>query len=377
MAIELDALETENPANEPTPRRAFFTLQRAPADGPIPLNSRTAFNEQLALLLETGVPLHTALGEMEVQADNRDVREIIRALRDEIIEGASLSAAMAHHPRMFDMTYTNVIASGEAGGFLPSALQQLMELDQKSQRLRDIVVSALTYPLVLLTASVLVVGLILLWVFPRFTELFTSMGDKLPFLTMLLMRVSSTIRDHWVTLLAGTGILGGLAWHGLRQQSVRERLDIWLLGLPLIGPILAQIYLVPTLRVISLSLTNGVPLLKALAAAREVTKSRAFRAMMDRMSDSIGEGQSLSKVFSETRFLPSLAREMIATGEATGNLAMVMGKLCDYYQRQLEQRLQLLAKLAEPLMLLVMSLVIGGIVSALILPIFKMATSAH
>lgn len=377
MAIEFDNEESETPASstlKPRDRFGDLLVRRAQ---PIPLRDRMAFDEQLALLLETGVPLHTALGELENQTDNAEVREILCAIRDEIIEGVSMASAMANHPRMFNTTYTNIIASGEAGGFLPSALQQLMELDEKTQRLRGIVGSALTYPMVLLVTSVLVVGFVLLWVFPKFTELFSSMGDNLPFLTVLLMRISAAIRDYWLALLAALGIVGGVIWHSLRQPEVRERLDRFLLNLPLIGPVLIQVHLVPTLRVLSLSLANAVPVLKALTATREVTTSSAFRAMIDKAIQNIEEGQSLSKVFAESRFMPSLAREMIITGEATGNLALVMGRLCDYYQKQLEQRLQMLAKLSEPLMLLIMSLVIGGIVSALILPIFKLATTAH
>ncbi|MDP2752169.1 MAG: type II secretion system F family protein [Rhodocyclaceae bacterium] len=377
MAIEFDNDEFELPQARPAPKRKSLNDLLVRSAQPIPLRDRMAFDEQLALLLETGVPLHTALGELENQTDNAEVRGILSAIRDEIIEGVSMASAMSHHPRMFNTTYTNIIASGEAGGFLPSALQQLMELDEKTQRLRGVVSSALTYPMVLLVTSVLVVGFVLLWVFPKFTELFASMGDNLPFLTALLMRISAGIRDYWLALLAALGIVGGVIWHSLRQPEVRERLDRLLLNLPLIGPVLIQVHLVPTLRVLSLSLANAVPVLKALTATREVTTSAAFRAMIDRAIQNIEEGQSLSKVFAESRFMPSLAREMIITGEATGNLALVMGRLCDYYQKQLEQRLQMLAKLSEPLMLLIMSLVIGGIVSALILPIFKLATTAH
>lgn len=376
MAVEFDSQEGQSSqASRKGGMNLSFSLTSD--KGPVPLRDRMAFNEQLALLLETGVPLYTALGELENQTDNPVVRKIIQNVRDEVVEGATLSVAMSKHPRMFDTTYVNLVASGEAGGFLPSVLQQLMELDEKSQRLRSIIVSAFSYPLILMSVSVLVVGFVLLWVFPRFAELFSSLGDKLPPLTVLLMSLSKGIRDYWAFILAILAMFGGFAWHSLRQQAVREKLDTWMLGLPLIGPILSQVYLVPTLRVISLSLKNGVPLIKALGAAREVTGSPAFRALMDKISNSVHEGQGLSKAFSETSFLPPLAREMTATGEATGNLAMVMGKLCDYYQRQLEQRLEMLAKMAEPIMLLVMGVIVGGIVSALILPIFKLATAAH
>lgn len=377
MAVEFENDDIEIPAKGKRKSAAGLTLSLGASRGPVPLKDRMAFNEQLALLLDTGVPLHTALGELENQVDNPVVRDIIRQVRDEIVEGATLAMAMSRHPRMFDTTYVNLVASGEAGGFLPSVLQQLMELDEKSQRLRTIIVSAFSYPLILMSVSVLVVGFVLLWVFPKFSELFSSLGDNLPALTIILMKVSRGIRDYWPFILAASAVTLGVAWHSLRQPGVREKLDTWVLGLPLVGPILSQVYMVPTLRVISLSLKNGVPLIKALGAAREVTRSAAFHALIDKVCNSVHEGQGLSKAFAESNFLPSLAREMTATGEATGNLAMVMGKLCDYYQRQLEQRLEMLAKMAEPIMLLLMGLIVGGIVSALVLPIFKMATSAH
>lgn len=379
MPIELGTPDAKVPASAGGQRGFSLAALKMGHAGttPVPLHQRTAFNDQLALLLETGVPLHTALGELVGQADSKDVAQILSAVRDDVLDGTPLANALALHPRMFDSTYVNVIASGEAGGFLPKALKQLLELDERSQRLRNVVVSAFTYPLVLLAVSVLVVAFVLLWVFPRFAEMFASMGDKLPFLTMMLMRLSNFLRDNWVAVLASLGAAGGFALHSLRQPATQARLDTLLLGLPVLGPVLCQVHLVPTLRVISLSLGNGVPMVKALGAAREVTASPSFRALIDRVLESVQEGQPVSKVFRASPLLPPLSREMIATGEATGNLAMVMEKLCNHYERDLEQRLQTLSKLVEPLMLLAMSVVIGGIVSALILPIFKMASSAH
>ena len=173
----------------------------------IQVADRIAFTEQLALLLETGVPLHTALSELHAQSRRPPVKAVLAALHHDILEGKPLSQALAAQPAMFPGTYTHLVAAAEEGGFLPDVLAQLKDLDEKAQNLRVALVSALTYPAVLLGLSVIVVAFILLWVFPRFADLFASIHDRLPVTTLVLMALSDFLHKYGALVVVGIGVL--------------------------------------------------------------------------------------------------------------------------------------------------------------------------
>ncbi len=343
----------------------------------IQVADRIAFTEQLALLLETGVPLHTALQELQAQSRRPPVKAAIGALHGDILDGKPLSVALAHRPEMFPATYTHLVAAAEEGGFLPDVLEQLKELDEKAQNLRSALVAALTYPIVLLALSLVVVVFILLWVFPRFAELFASIHDRLPFTTLILMALSDFLRQYWPVVIVGIGLLTLAARRVVASVDGRAALERLVMATPAIGTLVMQIHMVRVFRILALSLSRGVPLLKALAAAHEIASTVALRDATARMQLSVEEGRGLSAALVETDFIPPLAREMLVTGERTGHLAKVLDRLAGHYQNKLEQRLATLAKVIEPVMLLFMGGLVAMIVSALILPIFKLSAAVH
>jgi type II secretory pathway component PulF len=373
MAIELDS-HPDKPASAPVPGAA-----RAPFGLPqrIVVADRIAFTEQLALLLETGVPLHTALSELQAQSRKLPVKMALAELHGDILDGKPLSQALARQPAMFPPTYTHLVAAAEEGGFLPQVLEQLKDLDEKAQNLRVALISALTYPAVLLGLSLVVVTFILLWVFPRFAELFQSIHDRLPWTTLVLMALSDFLRQHGLVVLVGL-LVGGLALKRLfAAPEARAALERAVMAAPGIGAILMGIHMVRVFRILGLSLKHGVPLLKALAASEEIASTTALRGAMARMRISVEEGRGLSAALADTEFIPPLAREMIATGERSGHLAKVLERLAEHYQLKLENRLATLAKVVEPAMLLIMGGLVSMIVSALILPIFKLSAAVH
>jgi len=374
MAIELGT-DNDNPAGQAAQASAkpplFAWLQR------IQVADRIAFTEQLALLLETGVPLHTALQELQAQSRRPPVKALLGELRNDILDGKPLSQALARQPEMFPATYSHLVAAAEEGGFLPEVLEQLKDLDEKAQTLRVALVSALTYPVVLLGLSLVVVTFILLWVFPRFAELFASIHDRLPFTTLILMALSDFLRQYGLFVIAGLGVLALAARRLVASTDGRAALERALMATPLIGGLVMRIHMVRVFRILALSLTHGVPLLKALAAAREIASTAALRDAMARMQSSVEEGRGLSAALADTEFIPPLAREMLSTGERSGHLAKVLDRLAGHYQTKLEQQLATLAKIVEPVMLLFMGGLVAMIVSALILPIFKLSAAVH
>lgn len=341
------------------------------------VRERMMFTEQLALLLDTGVSLHAALKGMQAQEVEPARVQLLAAIGEDILEGKPLSAALARQPDMFPSVYVNLVAAGERGGFLPQVLQQLIDMDEKAERLRSTLASALSYPAFLVFFSVATIVFVLVGVFPKFADMFGQIRSQLPWTTLLLMAMSDVLRLHWPWLLGflAAALAAGVRWW--QQPHARSVIDRWKLQLPLVNQLFAQVYLSQTLRVLGLSLANGVPLVDALRACQDVVRNVVFSRFIATLRQQVTEGQGLAQGFRESPFIPPLVQQMVTTGEETGNLAKVMGRIADHYDRELARRIALFARLAEPVMLLVMGTLVGLIVASLILPIFKLSRAIH
>lgn len=369
MAIEFEDLQpAKDPAAARRARGGFsFGARVGSAD-------RMLFTERLALLLETGVPLHAALRALQEQADKPAVAAIIGDMAQAIVGGERFSDALARHPQLFPLTYVNLVGASEAGGFLPEVLAQLVEMDEKQERLRATIVSALSYPGFLLVFSVLVVIFILTVVFPKFAVMFAGIYHKLPLSTKVLMVISEVLVAHGGKLLLGFGLLLVLALAGLRQPGGQAWLDRLKLRIPFVRDIFIKIYLERLMRVMGASLERGVTILATLAACRNVVPNLEFQRFLAELEIQITEGRGIAAGFTESPLVPANVKQMVATGEQTGALGRVMGRVADFYERDLTRQLNRLAKLAEPVMLLVMGVLVGTIVTSIILPIFKMSS---
>ena len=371
MAIQFETEEVLAPAGEKKPVGLNLSL---------PIGTKKAgsaermfFTEQLALLLETGESLYGALTTIVKQTENKEMRETVEKVAQDISEGRSFAQALAEHETIFPSTYVNLIAASETGGFMYEVLQQLLHMDEKREQMRTTLVSAATYPMFLIAFSFAVVVFVLVVVFPKFGSMFASIYDQLPMSTKALMGASDVIRQYWFVLLAGLAVflVGVRQW--VNSDAGTERIDHMKLHAPGIRDVFIQIYLVQSLQVLSLSLNNGVSVMESLEACRDVVKNSLFRRLIAKVEDSVQAGAGVAAGFEDSKFLPDLAKHMIATGEQTGNLGKVAGRICDYYEAQLSKKLDALSKLAEPVMLLVMGVVVGVLVSSLILPIFKLS----
>ena len=335
------------------------------------------FTERLALLLETGGSLHPSLLELSKQTDNQSLAAMLQSMASEVESGKAFSEALAKHPQTFSSTYVNLVRASEQGGFMHKVLLELKEMEAKKEKLRSTIVSALSYPLFLLFFSVSVIIFILIFVFPKFGDLFTSIHDQLPPTTLCLMFLSDILRYHWYLVAAFFGILFFFTSHWMHSEKGVAVLDRWKLSIPLLKKVVIEVYLVHLLRVMSLSLANGVSVVDALHSCRDVIDNRFFRGHMTYIEEMVNEGKGIAAGFNKMSYLPSLARQMIMTGEETGNLALVMGRIADFYEGEIEKKIASFSRIIEPLMLLFMGLVVGIIVSSLILPIFKLSRAVH
>ena len=334
---------------------------------------RKFFTEQMALLLETGTSLQASLQALVKQMDNPAMISLVEQLSDDIGQGMQFSQALAKHPTVFSSTYVNLVAASEDGGFMHEVLEQLLALDAKREELRQTLASALSYPIFLLLFALGVVIFVLVVVFPKFADLFSQIQDQLPVTTVFLMATSELLKQYWVEYLVGLLVVAvGFKYWSSTEKGI-ERLDWMKLNLPLLRNIFTQLYLVQALRVLSLSLSNGVGMMDSLHASKYVVNNRIFQQFIGRVEEHVETGSGVAAGFRNTSFIPPIVEQMINTGEETGSLPKVLSRLADYFEAELSSKLRTLSRLAEPVMLLVMGGVVGLIVSSLILPIFKLS----
>lgn len=338
---------------------------------------RMMFTERLAMLLETGNPLHISLRSLQGNIENTYFKAAILDIAERVDNGLTLSAAFAGYPDIFDMTYTNQIAAGEEGGFVPAVLKQLLEMDKQRVDINNRLKGALFYPVFLGFFSIAVVVFVLVVVFPKFAELFSSIESSLPWTTKVLMQVSDLLAGQWQLILLSVAALLGGGQVLFRQQRYRLWLDQVKLKTPYIRTIFIQYYLVQTLRVLALSLGNGVSVLAALRSCDQVVDNDHYRQFLRITTSLVEEGGRISTGFEKSAFIPPLVKQMIRTGDESGNLPAVMVRIADYYEGELRKRIDTLSKMAEPVMLLVMGTFVGVLVSSLILPIFQISRSVH
>lgn len=337
------------------------------------VQDRIFFTEQLALMLETGIALYEALKAFSTLEVKPEVKSIILQLTEDVEDGKTFSAALSQHPTFFSRAYVNLVAAAESGGFLDKVLAELMEMDEKREKLKSTVISALVYPAFLILFSIAVVIFVLVAVFPKFAVLFERISDELPGSTKFLMAASNVLINYW-WLIVPVIVLGSVACvYWLRSQRGIEITDRLKLSMFVVKDIFIQLYLIQSMRLMSMSLSNGVSVMDTLEACREVVNNNVFNRFITQLQTHVDEGAGFALGFEQAEFIPATVKQMIKTGDNTGNLPQVMARIAEYYERELEKKLALFARMVEPIMLLVMGTVVGLIVSSLILPIFKLS----
>lgn len=374
MAIELEDLNmplAQTGVSKNTAKGAglFASL----ANKKFTTKDRMFFTEQLSLLLETGNSLIESLRSVAAHSQNPRLRAVIEQMIVEITEGNSFSAALQKREDLFPTTYINLIKASENGGFTAEVLAELLEMDEKRERLDATLKSALSYPAFLMLFSLAVVIFVLIVVFPKFAEMFVNIADELPLSTKVLMWLSDKMLDFWPLIIAGTAGLLFLAHSWLNSTGGMQIIDTIKLRVPFVRQIFIELYVVQSMRVMGLSLGNGVSVMDTLASCRDVVRNHHYQQFMYFLETSVQEGKGLGYGFKQTDLVPDIVRQMVITGEESGSLPKVMHRIASYYERQLEKRLTMLAKAAEPAMLLIMGVVVGLLVSSLILPIFKLS----
>ena len=329
------------------------------------------FTYQLATLVNAHVPLPRALEVTLGQIQNPALHRIISQVKYDVEHGATFHDALTQHPKIFSDLYVNMVRAGESGGVLGLVLERLAEFAERQRLLKNDVVSALFYPVILLTLSVSAVAVLMILVIPKFTAMFNDLGVELPLPTRILIGATGAFQTYWwLGLLA---VIVGVA--GLKQYLRRETGQIWFdrlkLKLPLVGPIFSTFAIVRFTRTMATLLENGVRMLPALQVVKDTIGNKVYSNVIAAAETEVEQGSTLSRELGRSKDFPEFVTHMVAVGEESGEPVHMLSKLSEYYDLEIKKSLERLTGSIGPIVILLMGLVIGFIAVAMILPIFE------
>lgn len=328
---------------------------------------------QMATLIHAGVPLLSAMELLAKSQEQPLASQILLQMRTDLQMGSSLAQAMQQHPAAFDSLTCTLVAAGEQSGLLDLMLERIASYHEKIQAIQGKVRSALAYPVAILGIAV-AVSLLLLWlVVPAFEQSFTSFGAALPWPTQLMIDGSNGLRKYGLLLIALTGGAGFMLYRGWRSNVAwQTQTDAWLLRLPILGDLFQKAALARWSQTLSSLISAGIPLLEALGPAGDTAGNRCFVTATRKMRQQLQQGASLSAAMRQHAVFGALPIQMVAIGEESGAMDDMLRKVAEIYEREVNDRVSMLSSLLEPLMMVVLGLIIGGMVIAMYLPIFQL-----
>lgn len=340
--------------------------------GKVKAKQLCTFTRQLSTLQDAGLPILRSLRILESQAKPGPLKNSLIGVIEDVESGNTLSEAMAKQPKAFDNLYVNMVKAGEAGGALEVILQRLAEFKEKSQSLKRKVQGAMIYPAAVLLVAGVIVGGIMYFIIPKFKEIFEGFDVELPEITVLLIDMSTWVVDFWY-LIPTIPISIILLIKIIRKNKTGAYiLDRIALKIPLMGAIISKSTVARTARTLGTLISSGVPILEALAIARDTAGNEVFRKAFEHIQSSIREGETMAVPLKETRITDDLVVNMVDVGEETGALDNMLYKVADVYEEEVSVLIEGLVNLLEPIMTVVLGIIVGFIVIALFLPLVKL-----
>jgi type IV pilus assembly protein PilC len=333
---------------------------------------------QLSTMITSGLALMRALTVLEAQTENKKLKETLVAVRSDIQAGASLSNALARHPKVFSELYVAMIRAGETGGFLEDALVRVADQLESQDRLRRQVKGAMVYPIVVFTVAIGVMIGMLVFIIPVFAGVFKSFGGKLPALTLLIMHASNFVRGYWFVLIFGIPalILGFHKWKG--SQRGRPIWDRMRLKAPAkIGTVVQKVALARWSRTLSSLTTAGVPTLEAIDVTGRTAGNTVVETAMQTVHESVQAGGTIASALGREEIFPALVTNMVRVGEETGALDSTLAKVADFYEEQVEIAVKSLTSILEPIMIVFIGSIVGFMIIAMYLPMFDVYNQIH
>ena len=333
------------------------------------------FTRQLSTMLNSGVPVVQSLDMLVTGAKNLKLRELIREIKTDVESGLPLATALGKHPLQFDNLYCNLVNAGEEAGVLDGILNKIAIYQEKAESIKAKVKKALLYPTIVLVVAFIVTAFIMIFVIPQFESLFKGFGADLPAFTKMVVEISRFFQAWWWAIFGSIiGTVVGLIEYHKRSKAFREFLDRISLKMPILGDIFALSANARFARTLATMFGGGVPLVDAMRSVAGATGNIVYeRAVLD-MRDAVASGQQLNFTMRQTALFPDMVVQMVAIGEEAGSLSDMLAKVADFYEEELDNKIGMLTTLIEPLVMALLAGIVGSLVIAMYLPIFKMGS---
>jgi len=337
----------------------------------VKLKDLAVMSRQMATMISAGLSLLRTLSILAEQTESKPLAKVLGAVRSEVETGGSLSAALTKHKEVFPPLMINIIRAGEIGGFLEKALVSVAENYESEVKLRGKIKSAMSYPVVVFCIAILAVAVMLIFIVPIFKDMFEGMGGKLPLPTQMLVYLSGMMK--WLAPLIVVLVIAFSTWWRKHKndEGVRSRVDPWKLKMPVFGDLFKKIAIARFTRNFGTMIGAGVPLLQALDIVGEVSGNWVIEEAITDVQDSVRRGESLTGPLAKHTVFPSMVTQMMAVGEDSGSLETMLEKVSEFYDQEVEATTEQLTSLIEPIMILGIGVIVGGMIVALYLPIFN------
>jgi type IV pilus assembly protein PilC len=342
-------------------------------DKKVKLDDIVIFSRQLATMVDAGIPLVQALGILVEQLDNKSFKQVVRSVNQDIESGMSFCDALSKHPDVFSEFFINMSRAGEASGMLHEVLDRLAAYLEKTAALIRKVKSGMVYPVVVVSMAMIITAVLLLKVVPTFKGIFETLGGQLPLPTLILIGVSDTLRHYFLFVVIVSVLLCIVFGKYIRTEKGRYNLDKTKLGFPILGTLFQKVAVAKFARTLSTLVKSGVQILAALEIVGKTAGNKVIEEAITNCRTSIREGESIAAPLAKSGVFPPMVTRMIAVGEQTGELEKMLTKVADFYDEQVDAAVSGLTSMIEPLVIAFLGIVIGGIVVALFLPVFKIS----
>jgi type IV pilus assembly protein PilC len=333
------------------------------------------FTRQLATMIDAGLPLVQSLEILSAQQEHKLFKDIIRGIREDVEGGSTFAGALKKHPGTFDDLYTNLVVAGEEGGILDNILLRLAGYIEKSEALKKKVKSAMIYPTTIIGVAIIVVFILMIFVIPVFEDMFKGAGQTLPLPTLIVITMSKMVKKYVFIVIPAVVLLLYLLRRYHHTENGKAVIDRLLLKLPVIGPLLQKISVARFSRTLGTLVSSGVPILDGLSIVSKTSGNKTIETAILNARASIREGETIAEPLSRSGMFPPMVIQMISVGESTGALDSMLSKIADFYEEEVDVAVGNLTSLLEPFLMMFLGVVIGGVVIAMYLPIFQMASA--
>ncbi|MEE2779541.1 MAG: type II secretion system inner membrane protein GspF [Myxococcota bacterium] len=340
--------------------------------GRITLLEIAEVTRQLATLIHAGIPVLDGLNAISEQLENPKLKRVLSQVKRAVSEGSSLANALREHPAVFSDLFVNMVAAGESSGNLDVVFDRLADFTENQVRLRAKLMGAIMYPAIMVVIGIGIVMLMMLFVVPKISEMFTDMGADLPLVTQLLIGMSEFVQTFWPLLFLG-GIGGTIFFNKWRRsEEGKPRWDSFTLKIPVFGPLIRMLNIARFSRTLSTLLASGVPILNAMTIVRAVVENHVLSEVIEEARGAVKEGHDIASPLKESKEFPPMVTHMVSVGERSGQLESMLGNVADSYEVQVDSKITQLTSVLEPIMIVIMGCSVAFLVFAILLPMMQM-----